>query len=914
MKQKYRFWLLLLGLGLVCLALDPSMAWALEAYWGRHPNKERLVFRFSQGLPDDYAVQRIAGREIALSLPGQTLDQEPGPESLTTAQAQILDNILDQEERILILTKTSSFGFVHFELPDQDKLVLDFFHDALGSAWTPIQDQSQEDPPPEQAEAESQLEPEHEQPEAVPESQHQASAQNQPPAEPLSFTPILLQPGLSAEEGPDEQEDKPYVYRAKIRQGELRQTEEPAEPEQPETEQAPAEPAAEQDEQELEFTPIPTELSQEERWQESLFQARAALAGRDFELSQDILDYLLDQELDADTKAEALYLQAETLFQQHSANRGQHYSSISRAFNRVLNFDPHGEYVPDSLLRLMALNLQVDNDPEARGYFNLLRERFPDHQTIPAGHVMLGNHYLDTGRFEQAAEHFQTVVEDYSQSKHAKPAALGLAQALQELEFYEQAWETVQFLENRWSDYYLDDPKFLRKAGLIAMQNDKPAQAKDYLWHFYNLYPEAEGIDLVLARIGDSYLEMDRKQEAKEIYQEAADRFPNQEGGLVAKMRLAEEGVFDEPSQEEMFSVFDRQYTLRPAEVYNEILDEHPDSPLAPLALLKLAMWQLWEKKSQKALESVREFEERFPDSDLRPRARKTGRKALGRLLDQAVQNEYYARAVKLWQDNSFLHQDQEKIRPEIRLAVALAMWKTDRVEQALQLAGKLLQQEDLLDENYHQGLELALNIYLQNQSWTEILDLAEQAQDRELPPKLDSRLQYAKALALQNLGRAQDSFPLWRDLAVDENLSEQQQGYAYYFLAQRELEQQNWENVYNYAQSALSSFLEHEPKEMDRALECLDMLIEITRRSGRDLEAIQWAQEYQQLVDQDSERWPAHKYRLAELYQEAGDKERWEQTLQQLQEEHPDSRYGQLAASTLEEEDLEQRANELLQ
>ncbi|MGM0423794.1 MAG: tetratricopeptide repeat protein [Thermodesulfobacteriota bacterium] len=909
---------LLLGLGLFFLALC-SESQALEYYWGSHPDKERLVLRFQQGLPDTYTIERSNSQEVSILLQEQTIEQESWSESTGNIQAEILADISLNGNQIRIQTRTSAFGYVHFELPEEDKLVLDFFQDELGSVWSMTQHTETEQARPDRASSASS--PRNNQDQKA-EGAEEALAQEEPAIEDdspstqeLSFNPILIQPELSSVTAKDKSAQDPHIFRGKVRQDSLPEPREQTEEEpddSPET--APQEEPLEQSEQDLEFTPIPTELSQEELWQESLFQARAALANRDFQVAKEILGDLLQQDLEHDIKAEALYLWAETLFQENSGKRGEHFGRISQAFDRVLNHDPQGEYVPDALLRLVALNLQVDNGPEARGYFNLLRERFPEHGAIPAGHVLLGNHYLDSDRFEQAAEHFQTVVEDYSQSKKAKPAAMGLAQALRELEFFEQAWETVKFLENRWPRYYLEDPEFLQQAGLIAQKNDKPAQAKDYFWHFYNLYPQTDDADLVLARIGDSYLEMDKKQDAKEIYEETAQRFPDQEGGLIAKMRLAEEGIFDEPSREEMFSVFDNQYTLRPAEVYNEILEDHPESPLAPLALLKLAMWQLWEKKNQEALQSVRDFEERFSQSELRPRAMEVGRKALDRLLEQAVQNEYYARAVNIWQENSFLHEEQEKVQPETRLAAALALWKTERTEQALEVAGDLLQQEDILDENYHQGLELALNIYLQNQSWTEILDISEQAQDKELPSKLDSRLNYARALALQNLGREEKSSPLWQDLAVDEDLSEQQQGYAYYFLAQNELERQNWENVYNYAQSALSLFMENEPKKMEQALDCLDMLIEITRRSGRDLEAIQWAQEYQELIDQDSERWAAHKYRLAELYQEAGDKERWEDTLQNLQSEQPDSRYGQLAASALEEEEMEQRASEFLQ
>ncbi|MFW5961111.1 MAG: tetratricopeptide repeat protein [Desulfohalobiaceae bacterium] len=912
MLTHYKLFICLLW-GLFCffIALG-AKSQALEYYWGVHPEKERLVFRFNQGLPKTYTIYRSSPQEVSVFLPEQTITRESWPESTANLQTEIMAAIHLDNTHIKIQTRTPAFGYVHFELSEEDKLVLDFFQDELGSAWTPIQREQAQQPNTNQENPESTSQNTHNQQSQESRAEGENPAGDNALPEGLEFSPILLQPDVSSTAAKDQDKQKPHVFRSKIRQRPLQEGTEQDQEDSPQT--ISQRDSLDKANQELQFVPIPTEPSQKERWQETLFQARAALANRDFQLAKETLEYLMQQDLDQDVEAEALYLFAETLFQEHSGEREDNYNRISRAFNKVLNHDPQGENAPDALLRLIALNLQADNEPEARGYFNLLRERFPEHGTVPAGHVLLGNHYLGTERLEQAAEHFQSVVEDYSQSNKAKPAAMGLAQALRKLEFFDEAWETLQFLENRWPKYYLDDPEFLQQAGLVALESDRPAQAKDYFWHFYNLFPKTKDADLVLARIGDSYLEMDKKQEAKEIYEETVQRFPDQQGGLIAKMRLAEEGIFDQPSSEEMFSVFNRQYNLRPQEIYTEILEDHPQSPLAPLALLKLAMWQLWEKKNQAALQSVREFEDDFKQSELRPRVLDVGRQALGRLLEQAVQNEYYARAVKLWQKNSFLHKDPSEVRPETRLAAALAFWKTERTEKALEVAGDLLQQEDILDENYQQGLELALNIYLQNQSWTEILDISEQAQDRELPSKLDSRLKYAKALALQNLNRGEESFPLWRELAVDQNLSELKQGYAYYFLAQNELERQNWEEVYNYAQSALSSFMDNEPREMERALDCLDMLIEITRRSGRDLEAIQWAQEYQELIDQDSQRWAAHKYRLAELYQEAGDRERWEQTLQNLQEEQPDSRYGQLAASALEEEDIEQRARDFLQ
>ncbi len=224
----------------------------------------------------------------------------------------------------------------------------------------------------------------------------------------------------------------------------------------------------------------------------------------------------------------------------------------------------------------------------------------------------------------------------------------------------------------------------------------------------------------------------------------------------------------------------------------------------------------------------------------------------------------------------------------------------------------QLLQQE-MLKKNYNQILELVLNIYLQNQAWTEIQELASQAADKDLPAELNSRLQYARALAMENLQQQEKSFALWQKLTEEDNLTDLK-GYAYYFLTRNALEQEKWEKVQHYAHSALSAFLEQEPQETERALDCLDMLIESNRRSGRNLEALKWAWKYQELIDQDSKRWPAHKYRLAELYQQAGDQTGWQKTLQELQAEYADTRYGQLAALALAEQERGQIAWQLIQ
>jgi hypothetical protein len=404
---------------------------------------------------------------------------------------------------------------------------------------------------------------------------------------------------------------------------------------------------------------------------------------------------------------------------------------------------------------------------------------------------------------------------------------------------------------------------------------------------------------------------MGEKEAAKKMYSKAANRYPDKEGGLIAKMRLAEEGIHDKPGIQDMYSVFNQPYTLKPRQVYQEILREHGDTRLAPLAQLKLAMWRLWKNQPVKALEDISGFHKRFSDTDLAPRAKEVGRKALEQALNQAVERGRYAQAVQLWREHGFLRRPQKELQAEPVLAAALSFWKTGEPERALQLAKPYLQAKSpgSTSEN---ALKLMLNVYLSNQSWSDILKATEEVPYAELEGKLRDQVRYARALALEQKGQPAKSEPLWLDVADSEHLSREQEGHVFYFLGQHRMEDKNWEEVYTCAQEALSALMRTEDNQ-EKVLDCLDMLVEITRRSGRTLEALEWARRYGDYISKDSEHWPAYRYKLAEVYKQAGYLNKWKNTLKGLRKNHPQSYFGQMASSDLEEHALNQQASNFL-
>ncbi len=239
------------------------------------------------------------------------------------------------------------------------------------------------------------------------------------------------------------------------------------------------------------------------------------------------------------------------------------------------------------------------------------------------------------------------------------------------------------------------------------------------------------------------------------------------------------------------------------------------------------------------------------------------------------------------------------KIDPSTRIAVAISLWRTGSPYRGLQMARPLIEKSDS-KENFLASLELILNIYLQSESWKEIETLGDRfLSDKRLTPALKSQLKYGYVLAKINQGRGEEAIPYLKELALDDNISEKQRAYVFYFLAKEELKREDLEKVYIYAQEALSIFLKKD-KNNPHISECFNMLINVTERSGRTLEAIEWALRYKRYIPKDSPLLPSMEYKLAELYLKAGYADRWKKILSSIKQNYPGTFYGELASNEL--------------
>ncbi|WP_247648340.1 tetratricopeptide repeat protein [Pseudodesulfovibrio sp. zrk46] len=651
--------------------------------------------------------------------------------------------------------------------------------------------------------------------------------------------------------------------------------------------------------------------AREQEIRDKLYEAQNMMFNGALATALPLYEEILKQpDVPDDVREETLYAVADIKKEMHKDELEDYFEEISQAFIEAMNSNLRSNRVPRSLLNLGLLNLRVGNFPEAKAYFKILQEKYPDDDNIPSISYYWGEYYYRKGDFKKAADQFQYLIQTFPEHELVKQAAYYLADSLNRTGFVDQAYQIVDYIDKRWPDYYMENPQFLRLAGNVEMKLRKWPQAKNHFFTYYNLNPEADGSDVVLARLGDIYIRENEKDAARLIYQKVVQDYPDKEGGLVAKMRLAEEGIYDEPAMAAMATVFDRPYNKRPENIYKEIINDHPESPLAPIAQLKLAMWYAFNKKYPEALAAAQDFIEKHPDSPFVDRARKLGDSVFALAVPGMVAEERYGRIVRYWETYDFIGTEDTKVDDRTRLNVATSYWKVDQPVKALEIIKPFLGKRQI-PEISDEALGLAVNIYLDELAWKEIADLVAMAKSNwKLNPEQLRQLDYARAMSLQNLGDSNKALAMWAELAKDTKVDPAFRAYAMYYMAKAAMERQDLRKVFVYAQEALSLLLQTKG-DPEKIKDVVLMSIYATERSGRYTEALKWAKQYDEYIDVDNPEWASTRFKLARIYRKAGAMDEWKQLLTDIIEKKPESLQAQLAKSALDTYDLEQQVQQ---
>ena len=609
--------------------------------------------------------------------------------------------------------------------------------------------------------------------------------------------------------------------------------------------------------------------------------------------------------ISADMRLKTLYYISDCVWARYADNPLAGFEPIVSATSEAMNFDLRSPRVPEALLRLGLVNVNVGNLVDAGGYIVAMYRRYPDYPGVAQGFTALGKAQLKRRMDAQAEQSFAIVLDKYPESSFLQEASVGLAQALNNQRKYTNAQVILDFISKRWPRYYIEDPTFLFLQGANDEALDKPVAALTLYWLYYNLVPGQKGNDDLLLKMGDMYTRLGNKSGAEFLYSYLTRHFAGTHAANMASLRLAEGGIYDSPiNYEAMTQVFARAASGNLPKVYANLAAASRTAPESVLARLKEAMWLYWSMRYTEAMGKAADFIDGYPENANVAQARDIIWLAFQKELANSMAEKNYGRILILWNGFPLVRERYGAIDPRMRYALAQGLLERGETEQALGMLAEFLKSP--MDPQYGEATFTEFfNRYLQAGAWAKILDLGKLVATWPLNPQLRNQLDYAMALSAQNLNLNGAALAMWQKLAERQDIPLYQRAYATYFLARDAEQRKDIRNSYTLNRKVIDLFTQLQNERSDKAdpqriKDAILSLMDICEVGNRVPEALEWLARYNAFVPKESPEYPGLRFREARLYRKLGDATRAQALLEDIVRNYADSPFAKAATAEL--------------
>ena len=343
----------------------------------------------------------------------------------------------------------------------------------------------------------------------------------------------------------------------------------------------------------------------------------------------------------------ARFLLIDILQERYADDFVAHYPELTQVFAEVLNRYPDSPYRGGALLGLARLHRNMGNHAEALAYYKLAQNSKSDPDALIPKWAMLetAKIYQTTGRLNQALLLLENILETHDVPIIRNEAQLEIAKIRYKQNFFNESLNLLNQLVSQDKDNYFRYLDVSLYMGNNFFQLGRFARAGNHLLHYYNVVPKKRGKDMILARVGDAFLQDGRNMDAVRYFQWVADRYPGSEGAALSWLRLAEQMENDSDDRIPM------SYSAK--QIYENIRDTYQGQPindsLAQLAILKLAVLYQEENNYSESLKTLELFFENNPNQALLENGRFALKNVLEALIRKAYEEKDYDRVIDLF-------------------------------------------------------------------------------------------------------------------------------------------------------------------------------------------------------------------------------------------------------------------------
>ena len=326
----------------------------------------------------------------------------------------------------------------------------------------------------------------------------------------------------------------------------------------------------------------------------------------------DSLDHLLKTQPAGRYAERAHFLIAKACEKQYSDSIDAHFAEIKNRYTEAVRKFPESMYASEALLSLGDLYNRVDNPFEALAYYKQVQKNEPDSRWSMKATIGIARIMARRNERQKAVNLLGGIVDKYPESKENIDARLEMAKILYEMNHFLKSLEILSGLRQTNPENRYRFPELSLYLGYNFYQLGENNWSRENLLRFYNSRPDREPNHLILTKIGDTYREEGALNEAAKFYNLVIARYPETEGAVISRIRLAElkeEGTLGANGESASYVNLVGGEEGSAREIYEKILEtpfeQDQRKPLEQLTLLRLAILQQSEKDYEKSLETL---------------------------------------------------------------------------------------------------------------------------------------------------------------------------------------------------------------------------------------------------------------------------------------------------------------------
>jgi len=448
----------------------------------------------------------------------------------------------------------------------------------------------------------------------------------------------------------------------------------------------------------------------------------------------DVLDQYISQE-NFTCLEQAYFLRAYAFYKSVKKDDFAELLKAERLFQDALVSYPKSSLLPFGYAAIGMIQKRLNNLSAAEGYFNIVKQGYLVYPGLAEVLYYLADIYDQKGYQDKALRYYKQVFEDTVENNYISDAGIGYGKALFNKRQYLDSLKVLNYVVRIDPRKVYASYELLFHIGNANFEVGQSKAARQTLTRVLNLFPEIEGRDIILSKIGDTYGMENNYEKAVKIYELVRQKFPDSEGYIASSIGIARYLKTDKEK----------------IDIYKMIKTKFPENKFARIAMMRLAEIYQAGGEYEKCIKEIEDLLSTHPRG-LRYEAVKLMQRAYEALFKSQLNKDEYTKVLnryelehtridrmgsrkialsvglaylqaKLYEEsfnhliNAYKQYKRSSRSPELLFGLGLAMDESGRDDDALKLFNAF-SKRFLKNKHRVEALSRAGNIYLEKKKY----------------------------------------------------------------------------------------------------------------------------------------------------------------------------------------------------